>query len=607
MRLPVNVLFHPEAEPPLSLASRLARAMAFPSVADFLGESTVRAVVRGDEDALMMLSAWSGVPTDQLRRFAVPTSKAAGEWRLGDAVFRKEMRVAGRFRSCPRCLVDDVERGIGRPGARPYERASWLTRAVTACTRHGELLVEAGEDAPASDVALFVAEGWHRRCRTGFQVGESVVEVDSYIESRIAGNRGRSFIDSQEVHVVLVLCNFLGWLIHNRLPSFGVRETGIREAGFYVAREGREAVERLLTAAIERHRPIAHNVIGFFGPSVRYLQRNAYVQAYAETVTLLQEIVERLIPVGAGDRFLRPVERRHFHSIQSASTDYGFTCKRTRRLLEEHAIIGRSDDPDHQIWFLAESAESVLRQARKNMTTDEAATALGTNSARVRELIERGLLNTVERTIEGGRSSYRIAERELNRFRRRLFERVPLVTGRTRLVNLNAVSQQQTIAQVDVIEMILKGDLVKVARGDDNLNFGSLLVDVHELPTPLQVGETAYDQSTYLSLTKVERALSTTTATVVELVKNGLLPTELGTNPRTRRQQPFVHRGAVDTFLETHMSLHQIARRWHRNIAGMRSELEKHGLKPVLETSGKIARYYRKVDLADAEMLPPDV
>lgn len=93
--------------------------------------------------------------------------------------------------------------------------------------------------------------------------------------------------------------------------------------------------------------------------------------------------------------------------------------------------------------------------------------------------------------------------------------------------------------------------------------------------------------------------------TVTALVKNGVLPVEVRTNPKTRRQQPYVHRESIDTFLDSHRSLHRIARGWRRNIGVMKDELDRNGMRPIFETSGKIARYYRKEDLARAALLPP--
>lgn len=612
MRLPVSVAFHPDVETPVSLASRLARAMAYPSVTDLLGGQSVQEVARGDEDAIKMLSSWSGVPVDQLLRFAVPTSSEAREWRLGDAVFRKEMRVAG-FRFCPRCLVEDMDIGSGRPAARPYERASWLTRGVTACTCHGELLVEAKDDAPASDVALFVAEGWHLKHRPGAPADRAELEVDSYIEGRISGHRTQSFIDRQEVHVLVMLFQFLGWFVHNRNPTFHIggvagETLSVRAVGFKIAAEGSKAIEAAVKQAIDVHRPAAHTIREFFGPMmVRHLRRTADVPAYAEVIALFHDLVERFTPVGAGDRFVHPIERRLLHSVRSAAVDYSMDRKRVRKILEERGIVERSKLTDRRVYFSVEHAEDVLGAATRALTTVEAAEVLGTNENRVREIIERGLLPYSECGAKGKRPYYRVALSDLDLFRERLFERAG--TDRNGLVSLDAACRRRSLTRHDIIEMIMAGKLTRIARADESMRLDRLLVDLRELPvsTDGNHGEDDYgNEGIYLNMTEVRIALSTTDATVSALVKHSVLPVEVRTNPRTRRPQPFVHRDSVDAFLENHRSLHRIASGWRRNIAWMKDELDQNDMKPIFETSGKIARYYRIEDLEKACLLPPN-
>lgn len=609
MKLPVNVIFHPQEETPLSFASRLARAMGFSSVADFLGESTVRAVVRGDDDALIMLSEWSGVPTDHLRRFAVPTSKSSREWQLGDAVFRKEMRVAGRFRFCPHCIADDLKSGIGRPEARPYQRASWVTRAIRACTRHHNVLSEVGDGAPTSDVARFVAEGWHRKHQSAAHAEDGEIEVDAYIQRRIAGDRAESFIDRQEVHVLLILFDFLGYLVQKHLPSLLVPGKGVRACGFDFAKEGESTIARLVEEAISRHRPTPRRIATFFGPSVRYLQRNADVPAYVEVITILQQAVERAAAVGSGDSFIQPLRSRHLHSVHSASIEYGLPKERVRKLLEKHSVIKPSDGSHHRVWFRVEDGMPVLEAATKYMNTVEVAAILGTNTQRIGMLIRRRLLNSVSVAADGVRSFFQVSPDDLDDFRRRLFERSEKVVGDHGLVPLNVACQRKSLTQTDVIEMIFRGDLINVGRSDEARTLGSLLIDLHELPNSDKgrpMNEGGEDQSIYLSFAETERALSTTTATVAALVASGVLPTEKTTNPRTRRSQRVVHQKSIGTFLETYRSLHQIARGWQRNIVIMKQELDRMGLNPIFETHGKIARYYRIQELLDSGMLPPD-
>ncbi|SCX03850.1 DNA binding domain, excisionase family [Agrobacterium sp. DSM 25558] len=606
MRLPVTVTFHPETETPLSLASRLARAMAYPSMTSLLGDTMARAVFRGEEDAVKLLSSWSGVAADQLRRFAVPVSEQAGEWRLGDAVFRKEMRVAGRFRFCPRCLVEDIENGAGRPQGRPYERAAWLTTAVTSCTRHRELLVEADDGAPMSDVGLFVSEGCHLRCDPGSPVAGSEIEVDAYIEGRIAGNRTRSFIDRQEVHVLLMLFHFVGWLVHNRLPDFRIggvtaSSMGIRAVGFNIVKGGKDEIEAVVKAAIDLHRPAALTITEFFGPMVRHLRRNVKAPSYAEAIELFQTIVERHVPVGPGDRFVTTVEQRQVHSVRSAGLEYSMDRLRVRKLLEERGVIEPSRLSDRQVYFSVSDADNVLGGAARSMTTTEMAEALQTHEDRVRDLIERGMLPVSENGVKGDRPFYRVEVSEFERFRQRLFGRSPVASSD--LVTLAQACRRKSLSIDDILEMVVEGRLNRVAYADGSRTMDSILVDVAELPVSVGDWGGADD---YLSMTEVKNVLATTDATVSALVSNGVLPIEVRTNPRTRRPQAFVHRSTVDWFLDSHLSLYGIARGWRRNIARMKGELDKNGMKPVFEASGKIATYYRKKELSEASLLPPN-
>lgn len=612
MRLPVTVAFHPDAETPLSLASRLARAMAYPSMSSLLGDDMAKAVARGDADAINMLSSWSGIAANELRRFAVPTSEEAGEWRLGDAVFRKEMRVAGRFRFCPRCLAEDIERGEGRPHTRPYERASWLTRAVTSCTVHRELLIEADEGSPMSDVALFVSRGLHLKFDPGAPLVEAEIEVDAYIESRIAGIRNQSFIDRQEVHVVLMLFHFVGWLVHNRLPAFrigGLLASSIstRAVGFRIVKGGREDVEAVVNAAIELHRPAARTITEFFGPIVRHLRRNTQAPAYAEIIELFQNIVERNVPVGPGDRFIQPVMRRQLHSVRSAAVEYGIDQKRVRAILQTRSMIQRAELADRQVYIRVSDAEEMLSNLPENLTTVEVGEKLGLHEDRVRELVQRHLLEVSEHGTKDGRPFYRISPQAVDAFVHRLAACVKTTGDHHDLVPLNSACMRKSLTQVDVIDMIIKGEICRVARPDHSPQIGGILIDVRELDDVMATRSgLANGTEGYLNLGEVERALSTTTVTVTALVKHGVLATEVRTNPRTRRRQPYVQLKTINAFLDSHRSLHRIASGWRRNIAWMKEELDQHGLEPIFKTSGKIARYYRIEDLAKAGLLPPN-
>ncbi len=612
MKLPVKVTFHPEDETPLSLASRLARAMGYPSVGELLGGggTNVRAVVQGEGYAMQVLASWSDVSVAELRRFAVPTSEEAGEWRLGDAVFRKEMRVAGRFRFCPHCLADDLENGCDRPAARPYGRASWVTRAITACTRHRTLLIEAAAGEHANDFSLFVAEGRHLVDRSVRAADEADLLVDAYVERRIAGMKTQSFIDRQEVHVLLTLWQFLGSFVHRHLPHYNISgrpasAASVRAVGFMIASGGIEVIRATLLEAIEVHRPHAAAIVAFFGSSIRRFRENADLPAYAEIVDLLQGFV-RHIPLGTGDLFIRRVEQRFLHSIHSAAAEYGIEDERVRRLLEERGVITRSNLPHHSVYFKVEEAKSALSGAADNMTTADVVAVLGTTQDLVREMIEHGLLTVSERGVKNSRPFYRVSRRELQRFIDRLFGGVPLVTGGEGdgLITLRRASQGKGLTMVEVIKIIMDEKFLRLGRADDTMKLGSLMVASSELLPFWKKASKPLDDD-YATMKQTERLISTAKVTLAALVRKGFLPVVMRTNPKTKRPQPYVLKSDIEAFMGAHLSLRRLARGWGLNVVTMKSQLEGAGVKPIFEPSGLVARFYRRPDLIEAALLPP--
>lgn len=247
--------------------------------------------------------------------------------------------------------------------------------------------------------------------------------------------------------------------------------------------------------------------------------------------------------------------------------------------------------------------------ATENMNAVEVASILGTHNDRVRELVDRGLLASAETGAEGDRPFHRFARTTIDEFLDRLFSRAPLAVGSHGLVSLHHACRRRSLTQTDIIELILNGNLTRIGRANETMTLSSLLVDLNELPLSV-VAKHDLDHvastSDYLNMTEVKNALATTDVTVSALVRNSILPVVARTNPRTKRPQSFVHRSSIEAFLENHRSLHRIASGWRRNIAWMKDELDENGLRPIFETTGKIARYYRTEDLARACLLPPN-
>ncbi len=121
-----------------------------------------------------------------------------------------------------------------------------------------------------------------------------------------------------------------------------------------------------------------------------------------------------------------------------------------------------------------------------------------------------------------------------------------------------------------------------------------LLVDPVEVQKLVMLSES----EGLIDMRGVERRLRTTTATVSELVKRELLPTVVRRHPTKRIPQTFVEPSAVDQFLNKYVSLSILARERHYQIAFLRDVIEEKGIRPIFEPKGKVARFYRKTEIA---------
>lgn len=158
MALPVTVEFHDRNS--LNAMPRLAHANGYRSMRGFLAttDTNATAIASGDPEAMALLAHWSGVEEARLAAYAIASVTAGATWKLGHVLMGRDMRPGRNHRYCPKCVVDDLENGSGRPSSRPYVRAAWMSRALQNCHAHACAIKE----APASsqeqgDFASFVA------------------------------------------------------------------------------------------------------------------------------------------------------------------------------------------------------------------------------------------------------------------------------------------------------------------------------------------------------------------------------------------------------------------------------------------------------------------
>lgn len=602
MALPVTVEFH-ETETPLSLASRLAHANGYRSMRAFLAttDTNATAIASGHPEAMALLAHWSGVEEARLAAYAIAFVTAAATWKLGHALMGRDMRPGRNHRYCPKCVVDDLENGSGRPFSRPYVQAAWMTRALQNCPKHACAIKEAPVSAQEhGDFASFVARNVSTIREEAIDTSAaSSSQVDRYVVARIEGIPANEFLDNFETYVAVDLCRHFGRF--QKMHQIADHRCDLAshsdvECGFGSTSAGRDLIERIICQAIEQSKPMVYEMASFFGPLRE--------PEFSLVTEIFQDIAERNLPIGPDEAFVLPTRKRHLHSIRSAGLEYGMMEDRIHDLLLEANLIAPSQLTSAQIYFDASRGHAVLSEALDTMTSAEIRTALGITDDRMRAILDAGLLRRVEQPKDGARVFSRIQRSEFEAFKKALFGRSLNGSNTDGLVRLDKAAQRCGCQTETILKLGLEGSLKSLHFKDGRTTLSNLFVDWEEVRArlshsiPKVASLNGNDNHRHLNVRDTERRIGTARGTISELLRLGYLKTETRINPATRREQQYVLANSVDAFIAEHICLALLSDRVGVFPGILRQNLEAEGVSPIYEPTGRNSRFYRRSDVA---------
>ena len=304
MTLRVTLDYHPD-ETRLSLVSRLALANGYRSMQAFLSLNAVTAAAfeAGKPEAIALLTKWSGIDPSLLSGNDIKSAGSGSNWWLGPALMNKEMRAGPYHRYCPKCVVADLREGNGRPATRPYVRINWVTRAIQTCLHHEcEIVEKPAGKWEVGDFSQFAADNVTLIEQEAAKQSTRSRNVDRYISDRVAGETSDGFLGNFEACVAHDFCRYFGAFAQShaeetRTPDEAVAITMNRlspiETGFDIAAQGVQAIEARVADAIQRKKPLAHEIGGFFGEFRRWLRRNRQKPEFEALIKVVQSIGER--------------------------------------------------------------------------------------------------------------------------------------------------------------------------------------------------------------------------------------------------------------------------------------------------------------------------
>ena len=164
--------------------------------------------------------------------------------------------------------------------------------------------------------------------------------------------------------------------------------------GFRVVAGGEDSIrQHLATLHHQFHPTRAFGGVALFGNlySRLFLAKDP---DYDAVRSLIRDYVIDNFPLGPGDQLFGEIKRRRWHSITSASKEYGIRPVALRRLLRENSLIGqeKAELNDHSVLFDAASTEHLLRRQSQTLTRLEAQEYIGANRVQWRILVRLGMI-----------------------------------------------------------------------------------------------------------------------------------------------------------------------------------------------------------------------
>ncbi|QDB99099.1 TniQ family protein [Mesorhizobium sp. 8] len=593
------------SEAAIGYCSRLSAAYGAPTLRDFCKHVDVpyMSLINPDSSALTAFANLGGVDVSDLSSRALIAKK--DHYDIGGEVLTKRfIRHPGRgLFVCPACLLDDLEKGSGKPSTRPYLRVAWLCRSVRSCPTHNMRVVrlEVGVPYIASDLSALVRHS-PEKLRKLVDEGEPLPESDfeAYVQGRLNGqNDGNSYLDGLPLHIAVKLTEIIGAqiLFGHRVPMSRLQEDDLFAAGregYRATRHGKEGIIDHLTTLTRRFMETEGPAGGqsIYGTLLDWLRNRP------EFRHLAADHAAENLPVGpANNPFLTGYPRK-LHSVQSASKEYGLHPKRVRRTVIQLGLADNNPElTDDRLLFDAVASATVFESLTQAMSSEAARQYTGIRRVTWQVLVQAGVFTPVmERTADG--HCYEVYPRtDLDDF----MDRMTCSVGArpTDACGILEAVRKARCSVVDAVQLILDGRMKFVGTVRNRRDFCSILISGTELrELAHQPGHGGN------SLAQVQAALKTTDVTVRALTQHGHLACDTVINPINRRPQKIVHPDELKRFKETYVSLSELAKERKSQIGHLKRSFENEGIDPAIELGANAATFYRRSDVAQIAQSP---
>jgi hypothetical protein len=564
----------------------------------------------GRREIFDRLSPICGMPADELasKSFEHVSDRL---YRYNGEVFFREFLLRSQVTFCPACLLFDIRES---PASMPIGvgRSTWAFSSTRTCEHHDVALYRKPR---GSGVGLELNVWAHTPDHKALEelwcnsVRRKPSALQDYVTARFAGATGPSWLDAQQIDLACKATEMLGACIeygpHASLPELtdddwdragqvGFEFTSNGEAGI---RQGLEYLYRKPKKSAVQCGPQ-----GTFGRLYQWVQFRKSDKPVGPILDVLSDFILDHFPIKLGAvLFGQVVEKQKRHTVASLSASTGVHPKTVANILSQSGMLPKDVyHADSRQTVEAEPAEELIAKLKRAIPVAKIPEYIGCTRSQVALLLEKGFLRTLVEDGENRTARYKgVDVEDLDQLivkMRRIGDDVRVPSKG--MMDIGQVSKVLNVSSMEVLSLVLKGQLENVELLPEKLKFKSVLVNVQEVAYKL--GARTGEGGMTVSATSRSLGVNAETVEFLLFAEDGNDQTPLNVSGRVRHMgamRNLVDRDSVTRFKERYRKLSSIEGYWAGDPNRLRNNLQGRGVFPVWDPADANAEFYRIADL----------
>ncbi|WP_320196666.1 TniQ family protein [Agrobacterium rosae] len=552
------------------------------------------------DTAVDRLAALTGNSPEVLAQHALRLENVGFHRLCGERIYRNNVyRKSARY--CPMCVVQDHAKGGPRPFTNIFCRASWLVDVLTVCPHHGVSMRSspnlfrgyAHEDFNGNIIDRWkeiVAEATNAEMC-------GATKFDAYFHARLNGDERESeILDTLPYYGALGICEVVGAMelgegTVGRSKMSGSQRREAFNRGFDLLNLGYPSLTKFLEKRDSRRRETNDKGVGkqLYGIFYTYLNERVEDPGYSELISFVKNHAFSAHPIGPENNFLGGGGERKFHSIRSASMQYGMHPATLRKMLHAaHLLDADSDLRDLKVSIPVAAMDDIARRWKEGVPAYYLKERFETSPQVVKQLTDAKILVATNREVNHRlKSFYSLAQVEA--FISQL-ERLAEVDDSTSIGTVPLKHCAPFMTYVDIIRNVLDKKLRIWIRKPSNsgTTFAHLRVNEDEVRILAGIGLPEGHYGTGL----VAARLALRVGYLQTLEAIGLLEVSLFKGPNGIMTKAYP-KASVNAFTKRFISFRKLARgrnNWEK------TERRVAGLVPAFDFGG-VDRLFLKTDV----------